>query len=286
MSSKYLFDRPVFIAPEGGTGEKVSVCYLAYNNFVQCDVAVHEEMEIPVHNYRISTDSRPTLAHFYSVGELPLRWGTTTFCSKVLMEPKSLYPFLVRELMRFSKLDFIKPELSNIREAISWPTGYPTLSFIRLCHPRDSTLNYQKSKSATMIMRSCPQGTDFDHAFVKLHKMIVMEAVTRGFDPSWFPGSNLIKEVAALQCVRLMSAARCDAVFLASSDDLITTITNARLMYNAIHPPLLGNLKWTPVQGADLPIIKEVDWILTESEDETAEANWPNGVPDVQESSD
>nr|AHK60942.1 nonstructural protein [Karimabad virus] len=246
MSTKYMYDKLYVIEEKG---QQLKAVYLAHNRFSTHDIAVYDDMEFELVKYKLSREFRSCLHEFYSVGELPHRWGPTMWYSRVTSEELLCFTDLIKELLTLEPQDINGGKFPNVKEALSWPTGHPTLAFLKLVSPSHfSSLNHQKSRAATMILRAGGKSPSLEESIVSLHKKITMEAVIRGFQPNQFPGRNMIKEVASLQCVRLMSGSCFDTVHNLYPSKLLDTLAKYRSIYSRITNKLLGNLKWIPVQ--------------------------------------
>ncbi|AHK60936.1 nonstructural protein [Gabek Forest virus] len=247
MTTRFLYDRLYIMQSEG---QKLQAVFLAHNNFVGDDVSSYDHMEVVLSKYKQSFDYRESLSDFYSRGELPFRWGSIMWCSRVTGEEYLSFMALMMDLLKLDSSELKGDEHPNIREALSWPTGSPTLGFIKLnCRSSDWSINFQKSRTATLLLRAGGSDEGLEEAIVKTHKKIIMESSIRGFDPKFFPGLDLIREVACLQCVRLMNASCFDTVHTAYPSRLLDLLAMHRSTYTMISSKLLGNRKWTPVQG-------------------------------------
>lgn len=271
MAFRFLYDRPSIVTD--GLGRR-AVCYLAYNSFSQYNVSVCSDMEIEVKSYDQSMDHKKTFAAFYTKGQFPFRWGRGCYSSRVEKEQKYTYTDLMLELSKFETEALSEYYQNNIREALSWPTGQCTLDFIKLTADNDLTIHRIKSMSATLIVQST-KATELDQCFVELHKKIVMEAATRGFEPDDFPGWDLISEVATLQCARLMSAYPFDVTSCGHSDAFICCLMRNKSLYKRVHGVMIGNQKWTPVQGTTVLQDPPISISFSDESDSEEEAAAP-----------
>ncbi|API68894.1 nonstructural protein [Tapara virus] len=238
--SSYLYDRPIIFRQ---SQEDCSVQYLAFNSFTDREVCVNNDMEIPVENYMASCAFRESLQDFYRAGTLPLKWGDEMPVNRVTKGSYRLMDGVIESLSRFSREDIIKSYLPNVQNALSWPLGYPTLDFIKAC-VMDTPLYTRKSTHATLIFRTGQPADCLDQSFVNSHRRIVMESVTRGFDVKTFTGQNLVRDIASLQCVRVLNAYQADLLYCGVSTELTKELSKLRIIHDGHPQNPLGNQRW------------------------------------------
>ncbi|AEB70974.1 nonstructural protein [Armero virus] len=273
--TSYLFDTPVIVRPNGYFDREVYVTYMAHNKYCEHPVSVHNCMEIPVKNFGVSLLHKESLSDFYILGLLPFRWGDRMGNSRVTRDSFPFMKDLLKDISDMHDSEFFRSFLPNVKKALSWPLGYPTLEFIRMTKSDLNLPHFKEiSANATLIMQMGQPALDLDQGFVNAHKRIVMESITRGFGHKDFPGKNMIFEVASLQCVRLLNAVPADLLYCQVPNSLTAIVMKHRSILEDHPQQPLGNQKWTPDPDSWLlddqaaTLHEEFALILSESEDD------------------
>ncbi|AEB70978.1 nonstructural protein [Durania virus] len=273
--TSYLFDTPVIVRPNGYFDREVYVTYMAHNKYCEHTVSVHNCMEIPVRNFGVSMLHKESFSDFYILGLFPFRWGDKMGNSRVTRESFPFMKELLADICKMHDSEFFRSFLPNIKKALSWPLGYPSLDFIRMTDPDNSMPHFREiSNNATLIMQMGQPAIDLDQGFVNAHKRIVMESITRGFGHKDFPGKNLIFEVASLQCVRMLNAVPADLLYCQITNSLTSTLMKHRAEMESHPQGPLGNQKWIPdpdswlLDDQSSTLHEEFNLIISDSEDE------------------
>ncbi|QCI62744.1 NSs [Frijoles virus] len=243
----FLYDQPVIFRMAGLGDPEVEVGYLPFESYTSRCICVHSNMEIPLESFRLAVDFRPRFSDFYSRGDFPFRWGVGTFNSRVEQETTKIMDDHIRSLALFPLDAYRRSFLPNVEMALSWPLGYPSTNFIQLAGcPGHCTSTGWKSLAGTALFRMNPQASRYDQVFVEAHKSILKEADIRGVSYDFLPGYDLIKEVAIMQLVRLVSSVDVDLVYSRVPTRLTDRLMQIKNSLENENPSILGNGFWIP----------------------------------------
>nr|QBH70233.1 nonstructural protein [Rift Valley fever virus]QBH70237.1 nonstructural protein [Rift Valley fever virus]WES12330.1 nonstructural protein [Rift Valley fever virus]WES12332.1 nonstructural protein [Rift Valley fever virus]WES12334.1 nonstructural protein [Rift Valley fever virus] len=214
-------------------------------------------------HHRPSHEVRLRFSDFYNVGEFPYRVGLGDFASNVAPPPAKPFQRLIDLIGHMTLSDFTR--FPNLKEAISWPLGEPSLAFFDLSSTRvHRSDDIRRDQIATLAMRSCKIANDLEDSFVGLHRMIVTEAILRGIDLCLLPGFDLMYEVAHVQCVRLLQAAKEDISNAVVPNSALIALMEESLMLRSSLPSMMGRNNWIPV----VPPIPDVEMESGEESDD------------------
>ncbi|AEA30068.1 nonstructural protein [Ariquemes virus] len=237
----YVFDIP-HITRSATDRSKVYVEYSAYNGYWGTPICRYKGAEFPCSSFSVSDKTSFRLRSFIDKGQLPRSWG------KPFLQVKGKSPsFFDTTIEKISHLNLerqLKWSEPNLKEALSWPLGVPTLAFFKLSQIESYEFNWEeKCFLMTLIMRS-GEGVQIDDSLVNLYKKLIRELGERDIPCLNFTGQNIEKEVAYVQVLRMLTALPYDYY---ESDFHSSLYDYVKELSEVITPQLLGNRKWTPL---------------------------------------
>ncbi|AKF42366.1 NS protein [Buenaventura virus] len=241
----YALQIPCFTMSVGPLSRQ-SVQYVPFNKQYNCPVSNYRGMEVPVHHLRQSFESKRKLSYFLKDFQIPLTWGSMD--SQVTQKSPEFFDTTID---RISELD-IKTCLRwcepNIKKALSWPLGYPSLKFFYHSHVDSYCFNWSKKCDfATQLMRM-GGGMGLDDSLLFSYSKIVGELSLRQIPYEVLTGYNISKEIAYIQVIRMLTALEYDL----SDDCCQSPLCHILLSQKSvISEQILGNKKWKVIKRED-----------------------------------
>lgn len=243
----FMYDHPNHYGD--GSDRSSIIIFEAYNKRQKYELVRYKNIEIQCITMKPSDDCRQNLSHFYSRGEFPRKWGYSD--GQVESPEFQLFDDFIKNLVQLKDSEYNLPSSINAMEALKWPTRYFSTFVFRFCSQNHQPSNFTKNVEATILLQSVGKVMPLEALIIRTHRKIVREAAILGMPTEVFTGLNLIKEIAAIQCVRLMNACKHDALWF-GQNRLNVLVRVFRERIESWCPSILGNGKWNPIPAPEL----------------------------------
>ncbi|AEA30086.1 nonstructural protein [Turuna virus] len=255
MSSmlNYTYDLP-HITRCATNSKRVFVEYEAFNGLHHSPICRYKGAEFPCTSFKATDKIAYRLSKFIDNGELPRCWGKHH--QQVTGSSPSFFDTTINKISYLNLERQLKWSEPNLKEALSWPLGVPTLAFFKLSRVDSYVFNWEeKCLLMTLIMR-CGEGDQIDQSLVNLYKKMIVELNNREIAHLNFTGQDIEKEIAYVQVLRMLTAIPYD-YYESEFHSLLYDYVKELSM--VITPHLLGNRKWTPLATMDPRFMGLVD---------------------------
>ncbi|AKF42393.1 NS protein [Capira virus] len=243
--NKYALELPC-ISMSIGPLHRPSVNYIHFNKNYNTSVSSYRGLEIPCHNLRQSLVEKRKLSYFLKDSEIPRQWGHVG--SMVTMKSPSFFDTSIERISKLRMEDCLRWCEPNIKKALSWPLGYPSLKFFY--HSFIESYNHRwvdKCDFATQIVR-IGGGLGLDDSILFTHSKMIGELALREISYDVLTGENLSKEIAYVQMIRMLIAMTYDEADDCCQSPLFNILSLQREVTSS---HLLGNRKWRYVSRDD-----------------------------------
>ncbi|AEA30072.1 nonstructural protein [Echarate virus] len=251
----YAFDLP-HITRSATDRSRVYVEYSAHNGSYHTPICRYRGAEFPCSSFAVSERSSYRLLNFIEKGQLPKAWGKPFL--QVRGKSPSFFDTTIEKISYLNIERQLKWSEPNIKEALSWPLGVPTLAFFKLSRVESYDYNWEeKCYFMTLVMR-CGEGEQIDDSLVNLYKKMIVELNERDISHLNFTGQFIEKEIAYVQILRMLTALPYDYYESEFHSMIYDYVKELSLV---ISPDLLGNRKWKPLCTMD-PLFDRLvdDW--------------------------
>ncbi|API68874.1 nonstructural protein [Ambe virus] len=246
MNKFYLYDKMSIIRPGGLYCSLPRVTFEAFNAYQENPISRYSDIEFPLPaGFRVSSKTRATLSDYYMNREFPMHWGCSQQ-SYALAPYITVFDEMIECLSHFKEHEISAECHPNLHEALSWPTGGPNLDYMRFYSNKPDCMYERKCREATLILRASRPNWWFAESLYNSHKNAFHESVVRGLDPRFFNGSDVIKEICIVQCVRLLNAVLFDGIYSRVPNKFYMAVEYFRNKLEHLGPAILGNRKWIP----------------------------------------
>ncbi|AEA30066.1 nonstructural protein [Alenquer virus] len=242
---RYMFDYP-HITRSAVDRSKVYVEYSAVNGYQDTPVCKYKGAEFPCSSYRVSTKTRYRLSTFIEKGELPHNWGKDYL--QVKGKSPSFFDSTIEKISYLNLDKQLKWAEPNLKTALSWPLGKPTLAFFKLSQISSYDYHWEEKCSFMTLVMRCGDGEQIDDSLVNLYKSVIRELKNRDIRHENFTGQDIEKEVAYVQLIRMLTALPYDYYESEFHSLLYDYVKELSLV---ITPHLLGNRMWEPKSTHD-----------------------------------
>ncbi|AKF42391.1 NS protein [Campana virus] len=230
------------ISSSVGPLSRQSVQYIPFNKQYHCPVSNYRGLEVPVHNLKQSSDVKSKLSGFFKDYQIPHMWGSSY--SQVTQYSPVFFDVTIERISELSIETCLRWCEPNIKKALSWPLGYPSLKFFYHSNIDSYSLNWcKKCDFATQLLR-IGGGLGLDDSLFFTYSKILSELSLRQIPSEVFSGYNISKEIAYVQILRMLTALEFDLSDDCCQSPLFHILLSQKTV---ISDQILGNKKWKKV---------------------------------------